>query len=383
MNRTETPIDPTVGARVGDYRLLELMSERDFYVFRAQHMDNSSRAIVKTTRPAGTNVRNILGSPASALAIMDILGNMNEDLSPIIQRFATEARIMPELAEADPDLFPEVYDVIEDNRGRIAIIMEEVEGANLETILANNTHTNSILNTDANHDGIEETDVLSVTVQILMALQIMNDKHLVHADVKPGNVMVSAIQSESRRIIRAKLLDFGTIKAFPHDTPAPHRVLGTSPFMAPEVWRGQGASPKSDLYSLGIMLDMMLAGRKEGPYTSSIERHIRELGRGLRREDDEEIHLSCFPDKMPDWISPELQEIVERLLHKHSPLRPPSAESISLYLLEYVLKKHPHLIDQYPFTKLVAKLGEKFDIYLYDKKRRLKLNKADAKAQAA
>jgi eukaryotic-like serine/threonine-protein kinase len=93
-----------------------------------------------------------------------------------------------------------------------------------------------------------ELDLASLTRELLDALAYMHAAGVVHRDLKPANVLISEDG-------RARLTDFGI--AQPKDATAltqTGKVVGTLAYLAPEVRRGERASARSDLYSLGLML---------------------------------------------------------------------------------------------------------------------------------
>ena len=78
---------------------------------------------------------------------------------------------------------------------------------------------------------------------------------MVHRDVKPQNVLIDAEG-------RAKLTDFGISRQLEQDgLTATGRVLGTTDYVAPEQAMGHGVDPRSDIYSLGVVLYEMLDRR--------------------------------------------------------------------------------------------------------------------------
>ncbi len=95
----------------------------------------------------------------------------------------------------------------------------------------------------------------SIVAQVGAALDAAHARRLVHRDVKPANVMVAAGD-------HAYLTDFGLVKAL--DEAAAHtrtgEMVGTLDYVAPERIRGEGAGPRSDLYSLGGVLFHALTG---------------------------------------------------------------------------------------------------------------------------
>lgn len=120
-------------------------------------------------------------------------------------------------------------------------------------------------------------EALTVCAQVADALATAHGSGVVHRDVKPGNVMLTAHG--------AMLLDFG-ISRRDTDTDLTGKVLiGTPACMAPEQWNGQPAQPASDVYALGCLLYWCLSGH--APYH---EREIPALGMS---------HLLADPPPLP------------------------------------------------------------------------------------
>jgi serine/threonine-protein kinase len=103
-----------------------------------------------------------------------------------------------------------------------------------------------------------------ITADVLGALGAAHAAGVVHRDVKPGNILLTDDG-------RAKVADFGIAKSLEPvpgrmvDTTAAHLMLGTPAYLAPERIEGEPASPRSDIYSVGVVLYEALAGAK--PFT--------------------------------------------------------------------------------------------------------------------
>src|SRR5713226_3816681 len=125
-------------------------------------------------------------------------------------------------------------------------------------------------------------DVLDVSAQIASALSAAHAVGIVHRDVKPENVML-------RRDGIVKVLDFGLAKLTERsspdsvDTEAPTRaavktdpgmVMGTAIYMSPEQARGMPVDARTDIFSLGVLIYEMLAGRL--PFEGSNTKHRSE-----------------------------------------------------------------------------------------------------------
>lgn len=152
---------------------------------------------------------------------------------------AREARLAATVNH--PHVVP-VFDLLTDD-GRPWLVMEYVAGPTLAQYLAS--------------EGPMTPDEAAVLLrQIADALQAAHAAGVVHRDVKPSNVLLAAPD-------RALLTDFGVART--HDATMTAGVLTASPaYLAPEIAAGKGASPSSDVWSLGATLFHMLEGR--APY---------------------------------------------------------------------------------------------------------------------
>jgi len=156
-----------------------------------------------------------------------------------VARFNREARASARLSH--PDIVA-VYDQGEDD-GQAFLVMEYVPGATLRAVLRD-------------RGRLATGEALAVMDHVLAALAAAHDAGLVHRDVKPENVLVTADG-------RVKVADFGLARAISgnHLTVADGALLGSPAYLAPEQVRDGTADARTDVYAAGIMLFELLTGR--------------------------------------------------------------------------------------------------------------------------
>ncbi len=159
-----------------------------------------------------------------------------------LDRFINEARSMAGFSH--PNVV-NVYDVGRDGQ-RYYIVMEFVPGEDLRQLLERRR-------------TLPTKQALDIARQMAQGIGYAHRKGLVHRDVKPGNILITPTGE-------VKVADFGIAKAMASaGFTEPGVVWGTTAYLSPEQIRGEGASPASDVYSMGIVLYEMLAGRP--PFT--------------------------------------------------------------------------------------------------------------------
>jgi serine/threonine protein kinase len=153
-----------------------------------------------------------------------------------LRRFKREAVAVARLTH--PNIVA-VHDYGEQD-GRVYLVMEYISGATLKTRLGGKP--------------MPYQDAIAVVRAVGSALDYAHGKGLVHRDVKPGNVLYT----DDSRIV---LSDFGIVRLADDDSSLTRGVIGTPQYMSPEQALGHEVDGRSDLYSLGIVLFELLAGR--------------------------------------------------------------------------------------------------------------------------
>ena len=153
------------------------------------------------------------------------------------------------------------------------------------------------------------------------ALDYAHLKGVVHRDLKPSNIMMVDRG-------RAKVMDYGIARAARFDgLTVTGSFMGTAEYASPETAEGRPADPRSDLYSLGVILFELLTGQK--PFVADTPLAV------LRKHCTAE---PTPPRRLVPAIPRELEAIVLRLLSKDPARRHPSAEALLQDLRDYLTR---------------------------------------------
>ena len=195
----------------------------------------------------------LLGRP---VALKVLFSELSAD-SAFVERFRREAQAAANLSH--PNIVP-VFDWGETD-STYFIVMEYVDGEALSSIIRTQAPLNS-------------AQAASVASDIAKALAYAHRHGVVHRDVKPGNVLITAEG-------QVKVTDFGIARAIGVDEQITQTglVMGTATYFSPEQAQGLGVDGRSDVYALGVVLYEMVAGRPpfvgESPVAIAYQ-HVRE-----------------------------------------------------------------------------------------------------------
>src|SRR5262245_13778191 len=197
------------------------------------------------------------------------------------------------------------------------IVTEYVEGETLRQRL-----------TSAPQIRLKLSETIGIAAQIAAALAAAHEAGIIHRDIKPENVMV-------RRDGIVKVLDFGLAKLTEPSSPAVSTqattlarnrtdtgmVMGTPRYMAPEQARGEKVDARADIFSFGVVIYEMIAGR--APFTGAT---ASDCIAAILKEEPPEL------SETNQKVTPQLEKIVRRCLEKNPERRFQSASDLCFAL---------------------------------------------------
>jgi serine/threonine protein kinase/Flp pilus assembly protein TadD len=219
------------------------------------------------------------------------------------ERFRTEARALAKLSHPN---IAHVYDFDSQNETDV-LVMEYVDGTTLANKLAKG--------------ALPEEELLALGEQIGRTLAYAHEQGIVHCDLKPSNIMVTASG-------QVKLLDFGLARLLrPSDTAATESVAealgpaGTLAYMAPEQLRGAEPDTRSDIYAAGAVLYEMATARR--PFDEKLPTALV----------DDILHKPPLsPQLIKTSLSSKLEDTILKCLEKDPETRYQSAKELAIDL---------------------------------------------------
>ncbi len=293
----DCPADVAVPPRIGDYAILRKLGEGGMgSVYLAEDARLGRKAAIKTMR-------------AELATIPECR-----------ERFLREARAV---AAVTHDNIVPIWQVGEATDGSPFIAMPFLQGEALSDRLR--------------RERVQPLGViLKVAREVADGLAAAHTAGLIHRDIKPANVWIEgdpAAKELGQQVRRCKILDFGLARSqegWGALLTASGMILGTPAFMAPEQARGEKVGPRADLFSLGVMLYQMAAGRLpfDGPTVMAVLTALATV--------DPPAVKTLNPG-----LPPALSELIARLMSKDPAGRPASAAGVAAEIRQIVKALQP------------------------------------------
>lgn len=211
------------------------------------------------------------------VAVKILRGDLADD-EKFVRRFQREAISASSLSH--PNIV-EMYDVGEDE-GRYYIVMEYVEGKTLKNLVKR-------------RGSLTLTEVIDIMLQLTSAVACAHDSYIIHRDIKPQNVLIKEDGT-------VKITDFGIAMALnSNELTQTNSVMGSVHYLPPEQANGSGATIKSDIYSLGILMFELLTGKLPFKGENAVEIAIKQMR--------DQIPSVCA-------INPEIPQSIENIILK-------------------------------------------------------------------
>lgn len=204
------------------------------------------------------------------------------------RRFRQEARAM---ASLDHENIVKVYDISQDGEVPF-IVVECISGRDIGDLLGGRRGRRS--------GRLNEQFVRRIAMQLLRALSYAHRRGIIHRDIKPSNILLTSGGT-------VKVADFGIARIVEEEDVAlgePGEIVGSARYMSPEQLRGEDATPRSDIYSVGVLLYHCLTGRP--PFSGDVKSLARQ-----------HIHKDPPPPRrLNKRITPGMEAVIMKALSK-------------------------------------------------------------------
>ena len=187
------------------------------------------------------------------VAVKILRGNLAKD-EKFIKKFQREANSAATILH--PNVV-EMYDVGKDDDNYF-IVMEYIDGQTLKNLIKK-------------RGALTLPEVIDIMMQLTSAIECAHDKYIIHRDIKPQNILMLDDGT-------VKVTDFGIATATnTNELTQTNSVMGSVHYLPPESANGSGATIRSDIYSLGILMFELLTGKVPFKGDNAVEVAIKQL----------------------------------------------------------------------------------------------------------
>lgn len=167
-----------------------------------------------------------------------LLKNRQNGTRLIFRHYRGNGEVYQKLLRISCPNLPQVMEVAESG-GMVAALEEYIQGDSLAFLLEGALFT--------------PAEARKITLQLCNALWVLHSMGAVHRDIKPENVILRGSE--------AVLIDFDASRIFKSENTSDTRVLGTTGYAAPEQYGIAQTDERADIYSLGVLLNIMITGK--------------------------------------------------------------------------------------------------------------------------
>ena len=169
---------------------------------------------------------------------VSLLQNKQNGTRFIFRHYQGSGEVYRKLLSVSCPNLPKIMEAAEQD-GMVAVLEEYIQGDSLAFLLAGACLT--------------PAEARKITLQLCNALWVLHSMGAVHRDIKPENVIVRGSE--------AILIDFDASRIFKNGTNQDTQILGTTGYAAPEQYGITQTDERADIYSLGVLLNIMLTGK--------------------------------------------------------------------------------------------------------------------------
>jgi serine/threonine protein kinase len=249
------------------------------------------------------------------LVAVKVMHNYIESDPDLQSRFEREAKVVAALRHSN---IVQIFD-FDTADGHPYIVMEYLKGPTLAAYLRDLFRRN---------ERLQPMQVARLLVALAAALDYAHEQGVIHRDIKPGNIILHnkarEISTQDPLTARTEpvITDFGLVRIAHSSTQTASGVVsGTPAYMSPEQAQGMQVDHRSDIYSLGIVLYEMIAGRVPFEADTSWTVILK--------------HINDEPPPI-DGIQPPVQQVIERVLAKDPNLRHQTCRELAVDYLNAI-----------------------------------------------
>ena len=169
---------------------------------------------------------------------VSLLQNKQNGTRFIFRHYRGNGEVYRKLVGISCPNLPQILETAERD-GMVAVLEEYIQGDSLAYLLEGALFSHA--------------EARKITMQLCNALWVLHKLGAVHRDIKPENVMIRGSE--------AILIDFDASRIFKSDTNQDTQILGTTGYAAPEQYGIAQTDERADIYSLGVLLNVMLTGK--------------------------------------------------------------------------------------------------------------------------